>query len=210
MAEKKKKLMLTTPTGRAKYPWLNKPNTKFDSNGLYCVTLVLDYETAKPLMETIDQYNDQSYRETKEKLISDGKAGLAKTLKKADSPYSNEVDENGDETGNVEFKFKHDAKFVSKKSGNTFEFKPDLFNSKGERDESPIFGGSLIKVGWWPNLYYVAAQKSCGVSLKLSGVQVIEASQGGGSRDANYYGFKNEASDDDNNTGVNTDDDSEF
>jgi hypothetical protein len=36
------RIKFVSPQGRAKYPWLTKPDTQFDSNGVYSCQLILD------------------------------------------------------------------------------------------------------------------------------------------------------------------------
>ena len=93
-----KGIKLTTPTGVAKYPWLLKPDTKFNADGEYKVTLVLDKEEAEPVIEKIESV----LTEHLEELKMSGK----KKVKQGPLPYSDEEDDEGNPTGNVEFKFK--------------------------------------------------------------------------------------------------------
>jgi hypothetical protein len=64
--------------------------------------------------------------------------------------YSKVVDENGDETGEVEFNFKRTASGVSKKTNEPWAIKPDLFDAKGKplAADARVFGGSIVKVSF--------------------------------------------------------------
>jgi hypothetical protein len=44
----------TTPKGRALWPRLNEPDTKFKEEGEYSVKLILPADKAEPLMQLID------------------------------------------------------------------------------------------------------------------------------------------------------------
>ena len=88
---KKQKINFQTPTGVAKYPHLNKPDTAFDSEGKYKSELLLSPEEAKPLIKIIEDAAKEEH----------GKAHYR-------VPY--QVDE---ETGEVAFKLqsKYQPKF---------------------------------------------------------------------------------------------------
>ena len=45
---------ITTPTGVALYPWLSKPDTKYNKDGEYKVDLVLSKKDAKPIIDDIN------------------------------------------------------------------------------------------------------------------------------------------------------------
>ena len=50
---KAKKPIFKTPVGIAQYPWLNKPDVQFDSDGQYKVNLRLSQDEAKPLIDDV-------------------------------------------------------------------------------------------------------------------------------------------------------------
>lgn len=50
-----KKLTFNTSKGIAMYPWLNKADYQFDSNGQYKVNLRVSNDDAKPLMDAVRQ-----------------------------------------------------------------------------------------------------------------------------------------------------------
>ena len=51
MAQKTKKLAFKTTKGVAQYPWLNKADYQFDSNGQFKVNLRVSKDEAKELMD---------------------------------------------------------------------------------------------------------------------------------------------------------------
>ncbi len=183
-----KRVRLTTPKGIAKFPWLNRPDTRFNSDGVYTVSLLLTPEEAQPLMEQLDELADQAVEKAKQDLVEKGKKTHAKKVVRME-PYKMEEDAEGTETGMVEFKFKMKAK-ITKKDNTVIELFPKLFDSKGKpinAEETQVFGGSIIKVNYTPSPYYVASTKGAGVSLQLNAVQVIELISRGG--DASFFGF---------------------
>ena len=98
-----KKQQIVTPRATAVYPWLNTPDTKFNADGEYKVTLKIGSEDAAPLMEKIDQVIAEYKQEQSGK---DPKIGRYSDM----PPYEEEVDDQGNLTGNILFKFKQKAK----------------------------------------------------------------------------------------------------
>ena len=151
---------LTTPVGVAKWAWVSKADTKFNSEGEFKVTLVLDKDAAEPLIETIE-------KELKE-FYSGLKAQGKKRIKEASKPYGEEVDDEGDPTGNVEFKFKSKAKFVPR---------IPIFDSVGKPMTGvELWSGSRIKVN--TTLAPYSAGIGEGLAMRLNAVQVIDLVQG--------------------------------
>jgi len=47
------KIKYVTPKGRAKYPWLNKPDTQFSADGVYSTYLIMDQKEAAEFKQSI-------------------------------------------------------------------------------------------------------------------------------------------------------------
>lgn len=190
-----------TPKGRALWPKLNIPDTKFKEEGEYSVKLVLSAADSEPLMQLIDTAMKESYDETKATLEaaakdkSDAKkaAAAAKSLKKlkpADPPYQMVADDEGNETGEVSFTFKRKASGVSRKTGKKWNAVVPLFDAAGkpvDRSKVQVWGGSTLKVAFELNPFHTDLV-GAGVSLRLVGVQIIELVSGG-ERTASSMGF---------------------
>ena len=162
-----------TEVGKAIYPHLNKPDTRFQKEGVYKVTLELSPVNAKNLLKHID---DGIKLATKD----------SKSNKTAQLPYKT------DENGNMQFNFKCKASGVSK-TGQNWEEKPKVFDSKGTPISKDIlvWGGTTMKVAY-EIIPYSNNMLGSGVSLRLKAVQVHELVSGGGAS-ADSYGFKEEA-----------------
>ena len=162
-----------TEVGKAIYPHLNKPDTRFQKEGVYKVTLELSPVNAKNLLKHID---DGIKLATKD----------SKSNKTAQLPYKT------DENGNMQFNFKCKASGVSK-TGQNWEQKPKVFDSKGTPISKDIlvWGGTTMKVAY-EIIPYSNNMLGSGVSLRLKAVQVHELVSGGGAS-ADSYGFKEEA-----------------
>lgn len=199
MADKKPKLYSgITPRGIANYPRLNTPDTKFNANGVYSTKLKIAGEDATPLMEAIEAQAAAALvaaREDLEAKLAEAKPAdkpkVKKALDKLDAgplPFAPVYDEDGNETGDVEFSFKTNATYKDKKTGDIVEKTVSMFDSKGKKLEGKkkpnVWGGSTLKIDFTASPYYNAATGSAGVSLRINAVQIIElvSSGSGGGR----------------------------
>lgn len=184
MAEKRKKLpVYISPLGVASFPWLNKPDTKFNPEGDYRVNLVLDEATAQPLKEKLDTLAKEAY-------AAAVKANPGKTVREADSPVKPVLDkEKNVVEGKVTIGFKMKAKITSKKTGESWEQRPAIFDAAGKALVGPkVGGGSEIKVAFEVAPYYMPSSKEAGISLRLKAVQIIKLVEFG-QKDAASFGF---------------------
>jgi len=173
-------LKLTSPRGRFIYPHLNKPDTKFNPDGEYKLTLSLTSEESTNLLKALEEQIELSKKDAEDRA-------KGKKVKVADPPYSiNEED------GNYQFKFKLKAKAKSSKTGNEWEQKPAIFDSdlKPLSPEKQIWGGTEGKVSFEVIRYFVPLT-GAGISLRLKAVQILELVEGSGG-DGSKFGFKEE------------------
>ena len=187
----KKRVRLTTPKGVAKFPYLNRPDTKFNADGEYRVQLLLDPndEQVQEFLQRLDELTDEAVEKVKDDLVKEGKKAKAKAVKRR-AAYKNEEDQDGEPTGMVEVKFRCKAK-VKTKDGRVIELRPAIFDAKAKPVENlDIYGGSVIKVNFTPSPYYVASSGEAGITLQLNAVQVIELVSKAG--DAASFGFTEE------------------
>lgn len=156
-----------TPLGEAVYPSLNRPETRFDENGIYKVTLKIKKQDASALIKLFDEAIDDSLNRAKE----DNKG---KSIKLAPKPYNVEGDY-------ALFKFKMKASGVSKKTKQKYEQRPALFDAKKAPlpDDKIVWGGSKLKVAFQLRPYFTP-MLGAGVVSQLKAVQVIDLVEGGG------------------------------
>ncbi len=156
--------------GKALWAKLFEPDTKFDANGIYSISLTLPEADAAEMCEELDALTAAKFDEEVK-----NKPALKNQLS-IQEPYAPVYDrETGDATGDVEFKFKLKAK-VNTRDGRTFEQKVAVVDAKRTpmTDEIAIGNGSDVKVAFEPMPYMVAGTKKVGVSLRLKAVQVID------------------------------------
>lgn len=199
MADKKaKRPQFTSPKGTFKYPRLNEADTKFKDEGEFSVKLVLSKDDAEPLIAKLKPLHDEAVTKGKaafKELKPDVKAKLAKKgIKNAviNAFYSDEVDAEGNETGNVEFNIKRTASGVNKKTNKPWEIKSiPMFDAKGKKIAVNPWGGTVGKVTFTVGDYFIAGTAACGIKLSLEAVQILELVQGG-EKSASGYGFEEE------------------
>jgi hypothetical protein len=170
----------TTPAGIAQYPYLSKPDTKFNPDGEYKISLEIPAKEAQTITTFLDEQLEASIAKAK-------KENPGKKIKEGDAPYS--VNE---ENGAVSVRFKLKAK-VTPKSGDAFEQRPAIFDAKGKpiTGDAKVGGGSKVKVAYELIPYYTAIA-GAGISLRLKAVQVIDLKEYSGGASADAYGFGEE------------------
>ena len=149
---------ITTPVGIAKYPHLNKPDTKFDKEGVYVVSLIFDKEKAAGLVAKMKGILQDFCISNNEK-------------RKAPLPIKDVTNAEGEPTGEIEIKFKLRA--IGRKGNDTWEQKPLLVDSKRTPTDAPVGGGSKLKVGA-EIVPYMSPRDGCGITMRLKAVQIIE------------------------------------
>ena len=165
--------ILTTPAGIARYPSLNRADTKFDDIGVFKVNLELSSEDAKPFIDDVEAILAD--------FVSDKKRELKKDkLKMHAAPWE-------ENDGVVQLKLK--VKAIGKtKAGEEYSRQPKLFGADGKPLEANIGGGSKIKVAVVPYAWYTASL-GAGITLQPKAVQVLELVTWGDGGSAAAYGF---------------------
>lgn len=173
---RKRNIKLTTPSGTAAWPHVNKPDFKFDKDGIYSINLRLSKGDAEEVVNTIKGV-------LKESVKSAEKDNKGKKVKVAALPIKDVEDEQGNPTGEIEIKFKLRA--VGQSGGDSWEQKPALFDASGKPMTETVGSGSTCKVGCEVVPYYTA-MAGAGVTLRLKAVQVLDLVEysGGGNFDS--------------------------
>ena len=203
--------MPVSPKGKLEWAKLFTPEMKFTTNekphGFYAVDLILSKEDAAPLQKLLKEMDDANFKQNandalqahrdkngKKDSFKDGLAfAKAKGLERNDIPGKPVKDVNFNETGEIKFSFKEDAKWERKSDGKTWDMKPRVVNAKNKPwDETKDIGnGSTGKVAYEIKPYQKPA---CGIAIKLRDVQVLEWVEYGGSQ--NSSPFQEEEGDD--------------
>lgn len=170
-------MKITTPKGTAQYPWLNTPDTKFSEHGDYKVNLIVPADQAKDFVAKVTAARKQAAIEEKAKKL-------------APLPFDKEVDDQGNETGNVVIKCKV-ANKVSKRTGEVWDRRPALFDARLNPINDKVGGGSEIKLSC--ELYFWKSPSlGMGVSIQPLAVQVLKLVELSSGASADDFGFEAE------------------
>lgn len=185
MAEYQKKQKYNSPVGIAGYSWLNKPDTKFNDDGVFTTKLILEGDDAVAFKSTIDGLVDAAWDELTEGW-TEGKKGKHTKF----HPYKMEEDDECEETGRLIFNFKQNA-IIRTKKGEVIEIKIPLYDRFGRKTNKAIYPGSKIEIEFSTRGWVQAKNKEIGITLDLSAVLVREfaESTGGGGQSAEGRGF---------------------
>ncbi len=211
MAEKKKFTRVISPIGKAVFPRINEPSTKFNADGTYECNILLDPndEDATWMLNGVEQTGVQNFLNLLDAKADEGFAQskvdfkeakkTAKTKAKRDAkfevkrrdPFDIELDDEGKETGLVLVKTRVNAVYRKKNDDGTetiFRKKPGIFDSQGKPFDSPIWGGTKLRIQFSLDLYVMLSQSDAGATKRLGAVQVLSL-VGPGQMDAEAYGF---------------------
>jgi|TARA_R110000851_G_scaffold94300_1_gene205023 hypothetical protein len=171
---------LTTPKGSANWVKVFTPDTKYQPEGEYSMKLIVREDLAEDTCNELDALTDAIYK----KSIKDNPKLKDKLTKR--TPYERVLDDEGNETGEIEFKFKTKAR-ITAKDGATYTNKVAVFDSKATpiTEEVRIGNGSTMKVTFEPISYMMQSTKQASVSLRLKSTQLIDLVEYGS---ANTFG----------------------
>lgn len=163
---------IALPLGRAVYPALKRPDTKFNELGIYKANVIVPLKEATGVMDQLSNIFKQH---------------TGKVPAKAENTmWKMEVDEEtGEETGNVIFKCT--VKNVMRKNGELWDRRPKQFDAKmNPIDVDPRSGTELFISA---SVYEWSAGGKKGVSLQPLAVQIINLVEGN-SASGDAFGFQ--------------------
>lgn len=185
---KPKKVTRTTPPGLFIYPKLCTPDIKFKAAGEFSVKLSLptSLEYTQKLRALIDKTADDALAEAIKNDTRDAGKKKKDPWKLNDSkPYSDEMDKDGNETGNTVFKFGAMASGVYKKgpkTGQTWTRTIKMFDAKGTplpTGKCNPWGGTIGCVEYEVRPYAMTAKVGAGCVLGLESVMIKKLVKGG-------------------------------
>jgi hypothetical protein len=180
MSDKPNFEVFTTPVGELVYPWLSRADTRYDPDGVFQTKLLLPFELGQDLIAKLEG--------TLNSFIETLEVKQQKTLIAA-SVYEPELDEDGEDTGNILFRFKLKHN-VTPANGDAFEQAPVIiFAEDGAAVTAPVYGGTMARLKGQIVPYTNAASKAVGVTCRLRAVQVHELVTGEGSTGAFWSDF---------------------
>ena len=154
-----KPLILTTPKGIAKWPYISEPDTEYNPDGLFHTKLSCKKTESVNIKKTID---DMIALEVKKQHDLNPDKAIKKSL-----PYTEEGDD-------IIFNFKMNAKGVRKSDKKPFTQEPNLLNA----DLTPfdkslkIWGDSILQITFEPYAWNMPVGIGC--TLRIKTVKVVE------------------------------------
>ena len=169
-----------SPFGTFDHPWVNKPDVKFNTDGVYKTGLVLSGPEAQAFKEKVDAASQaafDTYFET----------GDGRTLKPGERrqwsiyvPYTEEMDDSGDNpTGYITFDFKQNAK-IKLRDGTTKDIQVGIKDSKNKDLHKPVFSGSEGRTMFSFRDIPMKSLKQIGARMDLAAIQVTKLSSSNG------------------------------
>lgn len=166
--------VITTPKGKAVWPRIDTPDTKFDDDGVYSCKLHVSEGDFKAFEAIVKPQLDAAYD------AECSRQGKDKIRMAASSPLR--INDDGD----YEIYAKQKAKVHTKSKG-TLEFTITAVDSQGKKITMPKIGsGSTLKMAVEVNTWFVPSQ-GFGYTLRLRAVQVLDLVEYGGS--GGSFGF---------------------
>lgn len=211
------KTRFSTPPGEALHAWIDKPDTKFNADGLFKTKLILDLNESLKDRDGNEVLREGQpvypARDWKAKVDAQAQAAFDEELKDLSVgarkkwglylPYTEEEDDEGNPTGRIIFEFKRNAKIKIRKTGEIKELTVACYNVKGEPIKSTaVFSGTIIIVGGveFRPIKITASQKA-GVRMDFSKVQILKLRErtdnSFGDQSAQYGDWNAETDDDD-------------
>jgi len=170
--------VITTPKGKAVWPRIDTPDTKFDEDGVYSCKLHVSEGDFKAFEAIVKPKLDAAYKE------ECSRQGKDKIRMAASSPLR--INDEGDH----EIYAKQKAKVHTQSKG-TLEFTIAAVDSQGKKIDMPKIGsGSTLKMAVEVNTWFVPSQ-GFGYTLRLRAVQVLDLIEYGGGDSS--FGFGAEA-----------------
>ena len=154
-----KPLILTTPKGIAKWPYLIEPDIEFNPDGLFHTKLSCKKSESVNIKKAID---DMIAQEVKKQHDQNPDKAIKKSL-----PYTEEGDE-------IIFNFKMKAKGTRKSDGKPFTQEPNIVNADLTpfNKDQKIWGDSILKITFEPYAWNMPVGIGC--TLRIKTVQVLE------------------------------------
>lgn len=168
-----------SPFGTFNHPWVNKPDTKFNADGVFKCGLVLGGKDAQSLKETIAAASEAALERFWE--TEDGKRIPAKERKQwtVYYPFTEEEDDNENLTGYIEFDFKQNAK-IKLKDGTVKDVKVGIKDAQNKDVHRPVYSGSEGRVMFTMRDIPMKSLKQVGVRLDMAAVQVTKLQDSSG------------------------------
>lgn len=168
-----KKLKLS-PFGTFVHPWFNKPDTKYNDQGIFKSKLDVSGEPAEKFAAFLQEESEKALAEhVKEMKPADAKKW------KLYVPFERLTDDDGNETGTIQFSFKQNAK-VPQKDGSLKDVVIGIRDADDKPIKTAVYGGSEGRIMYSTRPIVMSSTKEVGVRLDFYQVQVTKLVRGEG------------------------------
>lgn len=176
---KQSKTYYRSPLGVAVYPHITKPDTKFNDDGLFKVSLRLEGKDAETMKARLDAAAEAAFKDFMENGDgADLKPGEQKKFS-VYKPYVEEEDDEGNPTGSILVQFKQNA-VIKLRDGTVKHVQIGIYDADNKPAPNvDIWGGSVIRVKFAMRDIVMKSLKQVGVRLDFSLVQVKKLATGG-------------------------------
>lgn len=161
-----------SPFGPFLYPWVNTPDTKFNADGLYKVDQKLSGAAAEKQKAELELELKAAFEE----LTKDMKPGEKKAWK-MELPVKEELDDEGNETGALIFKYRQNAK-IKLKDGTVKDVTIGVRDAADKPMHKKVFGGSEGRIMYSVRPIKIASSKTISLRLDFAKVQVTKLADG--------------------------------
>lgn len=185
---------IVTPFGRAAFPRLDRPDTKFNPLGNYSVKLLLEPgPETDAFLADLDRRMEASYQEELARQRAE-KPKLA-DIKRADPPYRHQKDKDtGEELPGWEINFYAKAAYKPSEEEPKIDLPRPIVVGKDAK--TPISGrvgsGSTLRVSATVRAYYTP-KDGAGIGFTLQGVQVDKLIQPGQVEDLGFGALQDDS-----------------
>ena len=174
-----------SPKGKAMWAKINSRIDEYEGKKKYSIDVIFDKDGEQKMLDVINHALD----EAKNSPEYSGKVWRNDTDRLS---YHDEVDKDGNETGNLVFHFQTKAFMRDRETGEEVQKIIPVFSNEEKRklnkDES-IGNGSVVRIKFTPSVYWMN-KSSNGVNLYLSKIVVDKwVKFGGGDDDFSEFGI---------------------
>jgi hypothetical protein len=160
-----------SPRGPFLHPWINRPDTKYNEDGLFHVDQVVSGEPGRKLADRIKAAAEKALAEH----VDEMKPAEAKkwSLYLSDEELE---DDDGNSTGDIKFAFKQN-RVIPLKDGGTKTVDIEIRDAKDNIVDAKVFGGTEGRIMFSMRPIVMQQAKEVGVRLDFFKVQVIKMAE---------------------------------
>ncbi len=157
-----------SPRLRFDYPWVNRPDTAYNADGLFHVDGVGKGPQVDKMKGLIDGAVEKAFAEH----VAELKPAEAKKWTKY-LPYEAVTDDAGNETGDTKFAFKQNAK-IKLTDGSVKDVTIEIRDSQDQVVDVNVFGGTEGRIMYTMRPIVMTSARQVGIRLDFFKVQIIK------------------------------------